>query len=94
MVIEGNYVQLAVPPWDEATRLLDERWFITVERDVARGRVVKRHLVAGIATTEEEAAMRFDGNDWPNGEFLIQNSIVEKADKMIHSIEDPHLGEA
>lgn len=93
VVIEGNYIQLTVPPWDEATQLLDEKWFITVERDVARGRVVKRHLIAGIAKTEQEAAMRFDENDWPNGEFLINNSSVEGADKKIHSVQDPHFSE-
>jgi pantothenate kinase len=91
VVIEGNYIQLTIPPWDEATRLLDEKWFITVERDVARGRVITRHLVAGIAKTEEEAGKRFDENDWPNGEFLLQNSNIENADKKIHSVQDPHL---
>jgi len=93
VLIEGNYIQLTIPPWDEATRLLDEKWFITVERDVARGRVITRHLVAGIAKTEEEAGKRFDENDWPNGEFLLQNSNIENADKKIHSVQDPHLSE-
>jgi len=93
VVIEGNYIQLTIPPWGEATRLLDEKWFITVQRDVARGRVIKRHLIAGIAKTEEEAGKRFDENDWPNGEFLVQNSDIENADKKIHSIQDPHLSQ-
>jgi pantothenate kinase len=88
VVLEGNYIHLTVPPWDAATSLLDERWFITVEKDVARGRVIQRHLVAGIADTEEEAGKRFDENDWPNGVFLTQNSDVETADKRIHSVQD------
>ena len=89
MVIEGNYIQLTILPWYNATRLLDEKWFITVERHVARMRVIKRHMMAGIASTEEEAAIRFDENDWPNGEFLLQNSNVENADRRIHSIQHP-----
>jgi len=93
VVIEGNYIQLTILPWDEATRLLDEKWFVTVERDVARGRVIKRHLIAGIAKTEEEAGKRFDDNDWPNGEFLLQNSNIQNANKKIRSIQDPHLSE-
>jgi pantothenate kinase len=91
VVLEGNYVHLTVPPWDQATKLLDERWFITVEREVARGRVIHRHMISGIAATEEEAGRRFDENDWPNGEYLLQNSDVETADRMIHSVQDQHI---
>ena len=94
VIIEGNYIQLTVSPWGEATGLLDEKWFIMVDRDVARERVIKRHMLAGIARTEEEAAIRFDENDWPNGEYLLQNSNVENADKKIHSIQDPGLSQA
>src|SRR5271169_3366140 len=62
VVLEGNYIHLIVPPWDQATNLLDEKWFIEVEREVAKGRVIQRHLIAGIANTEEEAGKRFDEN--------------------------------
>jgi pantothenate kinase len=91
VVIEGNYVHLSIPPWNEATQLLDERWFIDVERDVARRRVIQRHLNAGIAKDEQEASKRFDENDWPNGVFLLENSDVGTADKRIRSIEDSYL---
>jgi pantothenate kinase len=70
---------------------LDERWFIEVERDVAKRRVIQRHLHAGIAKDEQEAARRFDENDWPNGIFLLENSDVGTAHKRIRSIEDSHL---
>jgi pantothenate kinase len=88
VVLEGNYVHLTVPPWDQATKLLDERWFIAVERDVARGRVIKRHLISGIAATEEGAGRRFDENDWPNGEYLLLNSNVQNANRIIQSVQD------
>jgi pantothenate kinase len=93
VVLEGNYVHLNVPPWDEATRLLDERWLIEVEQDVARQRVIQRHLRAGIAKDEEEAAERFDRNDWPNGLFLLENSDVSSANKRIKSIQDSRFAE-
>lgn len=48
-------------------------------------------MISGIAATEEEAGRRFDENDWPNGEYLLQNSDVETADTMIHSIQDQHI---
>lgn len=88
VMIEGNYIHLTVPPWNQATRLLDEKWFITVERDVARARVVRRHLISGIVNNEDEAAKRFDDNDWPNGLYLLENSDIENADRKIHSIQD------
>lgn len=93
IVLEGNYVHLTIPPWDQATRLLDERWFIKVEENVARGRVIKRHLISGIAQTEEEAAKRFDENDWPNGIYLLQNSDVNNAQRCIQSIQDPNISD-
>ena len=86
-------MHLNITPWDEATKLLNERWFIEVERDLARRRVIKRHLHAGIAKDREEAAKRFDDNDWPNGIFLLENSDVSTAHKRIRSIEDSHLKE-
>ena len=93
VVLEGNYIQLTVPLWDQATRLLDERWFITVDREVARGRVIQRHIIAGIANTEEEAGKRFDENDWPNGVYLLKNSDVETANRKIQSVQDPGMSE-
>lgn len=92
-MLEGNYIHLTVPPWDQATGLLDEKWFIEVERDVAKGRVVLRHLISGIAETEEEAGKRFDENDWPNGVYLLENSDVENADRKIHSIQDREMSQ-
>jgi pantothenate kinase len=88
VLLEGNYIHLNIPPWDQATRLLDEKWFVTIERDVARARVIKRHLISGIVKTEEEAAKRFDDNDWPNGLYLLENSDIEKAHRRIQSIQD------
>lgn len=48
IIIEGLYTCLALPPWDQAARLMSERWVVTVPEEIARGRVVRRHLEAGI----------------------------------------------
>jgi pantothenate kinase len=85
ILVEGNYVLLTVPRWDEATSLLDEKWFVKVNYEDARSRVVRRHLQAGIASTETEAMERFEKNDWPNGVYTLKNSDVQKADKIINS---------
>ena len=92
VVLEGNYSHLIVSPWNEATRLLDEKWFIWVDRDVARARIIERHLIAGIATSQEEAVKRFDENDWPNGIYVLENSDVENALRKIHTKQDPEIG--
>jgi pantothenate kinase len=88
VILEGNYIHLTVPPWDQAARLLDEKWFILVEKEVSRARVVKRHVMTGVAGTDEEAHKRFGENDWINGEYILNNSDVDKADRRIWSIQD------
>jgi pantothenate kinase len=93
VVLEGNYVHLTVPPWDQATHLLDERWLIVVDRDVARRRVIQRHIISGIVNTEAEAGKRFDENDWPNGLYLLENSDVESAHRKIESVQDHGMSE-
>lgn len=93
VVLEGNYIHLTAPPWEQATGLLDEKWFIAVDRDVARRRVIQRHIISGIARTEEEAGKRFDENDWPNGLYLLEKSDVESADMIIESVQDRAIGD-
>ena len=88
VILEGNYIHLTVPPWDQATRLLDEKWFILVEKEVARARVVTRHVITGVAGSDEEAHKRFDENDWINGEYILNNSDVNNADRRIRSVQD------
>ena len=88
VVLEGNYVHLTASPWNTATGSLDEKWFITVDKEVAKERIIRRHLAAGIVTTEAEAAKRFEENDWPNGEYITAHSDIHSADRIIYSMED------
>jgi pantothenate kinase len=66
VVIEGLYTFLRIPPWDVAARLLDERWFVDVDPAVARERLVRRHVVTGVARDRDEAEWRADSNDIPS----------------------------
>jgi pantothenate kinase len=43
VIFEGLYVLLDVEPWRRAARMLDERWIVTVTRDTARRRLIKRY---------------------------------------------------
>jgi len=75
VVFEGNYVVLDKGPWREAAGLMDERWFVEVDFEVARRRLVARHIKAGIAKDEDEARRRADENDLVNGRQIVDNRV-------------------
>jgi len=89
VLIEGLYTFLAIPPWSEASALLDERWFLRVDEAEACRRLTKRHVETGICLDEDEARLRAEGNDLPNGRFIIENMM--EPTKFIDSIEDSVL---
>jgi pantothenate kinase len=66
VIIEGLYTFLAVEPWDEAGRMLDERWWVACEEGEARRRLVNRHVVTGVTANWDEAEKRADENDMPS----------------------------
>lgn len=49
------------------------RWFVHAEPEVARKRLIARHLQAGIETSEEAAAQRVDENDMVNGAYILEH---------------------
>ena len=71
LFFEGNYLSLDRPPWRDAARLMDELWFVEVEFDVARERLVNRHVQAGIAADVKEARKRVQENDLVNGKEIV-----------------------
>jgi len=89
VIIEGLYTFLSIPPWDEAAKLLDERWFVSLDVQEARRRLIKRHVLTGVTQDEAEAEWRADGNDMPNGEFIMKNML--EPTRVIQSVEDPAL---
>jgi pantothenate kinase len=52
LVVEGNYLLLPDPPWDEVKPLLDLAVFIGVPREKVRRRLLRRHAEAGLFTAE------------------------------------------
>lgn len=77
LIFEGNYLSLGsgAPEWKEAAELMDELWFVEVEEAVAKQRLIKRHVVAGIASNEEEAAYRAENNDLVNGREIVKGRL-------------------
>ncbi|KAI5837548.1 P-loop containing nucleoside triphosphate hydrolase protein [Morchella snyderi] len=86
LVFEGNYLSLRTEIWGEISVLFDELWFVSVDRDVARKRLIARHLMAGLADTEEAAAKRADENDLVNGDYIVENMCTPS--RVIRSVED------
>jgi pantothenate kinase len=77
IVLEGNYLSLGsgAPEWKEAAELMDELWFVDVDMDVARQRLIARHVASGVADSEEDAAKRADENDLLNGKEIIDGRL-------------------
>jgi pantothenate kinase len=90
VVLEGNYVLLQDGRWKEAAALLDERWFVSVDEDVAGRRLVARHVAAGIVSSEEEGWERVRGNDLLNGREIVRLKGV--VDEEVVSREDARWG--
>jgi len=89
VVFEGNYLLLNKHPWSTASSYMTHRWFISVPPAVARERLARRHLAAGIASTLKEAERRADENDIPNGNEVIRLILPkDQVDEMIVSLED------
>jgi pantothenate kinase len=75
VIFEGNYCSLDKEPWNEAAKLMDELWFVDVDFDIARKRLIHRHVKAGIARDEEEAGKRADENDLVNGKEIVETRL-------------------
>lgn len=90
VVMEGNYLSLGKDEWKEAAGLMDELWFVQVEEEVARKRLVRRHVASGIARDEEEAGRRADENDLVNGREIVEGRL--EVHEVIRSEEDERWG--
>lgn len=58
IIIEGLYVLLNTEPWKEATDLLDERIWVDCPDDVAKSRLIARHVATGVESDEASARLR------------------------------------
>lgn len=70
VIIEGLYALLSIGPWRQAGELLDVKWYLEVGVDEAQRRLVKRHVVTGVAKDMEEAILRAEDNDMPSTYFF------------------------
>src|SRR5690606_16134309 len=52
LVVEGNYLLLADPPWSRIGPMLDLAVFIEVPREMVRERLLNRHAAEGLFSVE------------------------------------------
>lgn len=90
LIFEGNYLSLDKEPWRSAAKLMDELWFVEVDFEVAKSRLIPRHLKAGIAKDEKAAEKRAVENDLVNGEEIVKGRL--EVDEVILSKEDEDWG--
>jgi pantothenate kinase len=72
IITEGNYLLLGQSPWNEVASLLDETWFVELERDERVRRLTARHL-----KFDNDAAIaewRATGNDERNARLVAAGS--------------------
>ena len=87
VILEGNYLSLNQGLWKEAAELMDELWFVEVDLETARIRLIVRHVSAGIVKNDEEAGIRADEIDLGNGKQIVdqrlevQEVVVSKEDE-------------
>lgn len=75
VIIEGLYLSLNREPWASAAALLDEIWFIDVDREIARARLIKRHVASGIVPDVAAAEHRIASTDFLNADDILQNRL-------------------
>ena len=92
VVFEGNYLSLGQGDWKVAAELMDELCFVNVDLAVARRRLISRHVKAGIASTEAEAAKRADENDLVNGQQIMDERMDVHV--IVESVEDDRWAKA
>ncbi|KAJ3267261.1 putative kinase [Chytriomyces hyalinus] len=75
VIIEGLYMHLSIEPWDEMAHLFDERWFIDCPLEISIHRLAKRHVLTGVAASEEAALERIYGSDVRNAALVFENRV-------------------
>lgn len=75
VIIEGLYLSLDRESWRSAAGLMDELWFITIDCEIARSRLMERHVESGIVPDLETAAHRVSSTDLLNAVDILQNRL-------------------
>ena len=79
IITEGNYLLLEEEPWPRVRAMLDEVWFLDVDRELREERLVARHMQFG--RTERQARKWVRTTDAPNAERI--EAVAASADRQL-----------
>ncbi|CAG7947141.1 unnamed protein product [Penicillium nalgiovense] len=89
VIVEGNYLLFDEPSWRDVAPVFDYRLFVDADLEVARARVAKRHVQAGIEPNIESGFRRVDENDYLNAQAIYEKRL--KADLVIRSLDETKI---
>ncbi len=75
IIVEGNYLLVGQEPWSALRPLFDIAVLVEVPEAVLRARLRARWEHYGLS--EDEIGWKLDGNDLPNGRFVMEASCLE-----------------
>ena len=84
VITEGNYLLLDEPPWDAVRPMLDEAWFVHLDDDERRRRMVLRHESYGHSPAE--ARERTWGNDEANAVVVDASGRAGRPDVWVEHV--------
>jgi len=81
VVVEGNYLLLDRPCWQDVRPLLDDVWYVDAPLELLRTRLIARQIAHGRA--EAEATQHVDSSDMPNARLVA--GTKDQASRRIHT---------
>lgn len=82
ILVEGNYLLLDLPPWQDLQNVFHETWYIDCDVDTAMDRVFERQV--GHGRTPEVARWRVENNDRKNALLIAETAA--RADLLVPSL--------
>lgn len=87
IITEGNYLLADAPGWTHARRQMDEVWFVDVDPDLRRQRLVARHVKYGRSPSAAQ--------DWVHAVDEANATLIadsrQRADLVVHLVDDLDL---
>jgi pantothenate kinase len=81
VIIEGNYLLLDRPCWQDVRPLLDDVWYVEAPPELLRRRLIERAIAFG--RREEAATRHVDDSDMPNARLVARTK--EQASRSIRT---------
>lgn len=90
IITEGNYLLAQGPGWTRARQQMDEVWFVDVDPDLRRQRLLARHIEFG--KTPAAAAAWVDTVDEANATVIADSR--RRANLVVHLVDDLEISAA